>query len=156
MARRIDEIGRQPEPGELEPLTWALLSIGKTTSGEEALLGLQTMRLLGRQILAAFNEFDVYLSPVMGTPPPEIGYIDPVHVDPKEVNRRQGIVFPFTPPFNFTGQPSMSLPLWQSEGGLPVGMMFTGRYADEGTLFRLAAQLEKEIPWINRRPAIWS
>jgi amidase len=156
MARRIEQIGRQPEPGELEPLTWALLDIGKATTGEEALLGLQTMRLLGRQILAAFNEFDVYLSPVMGTPPPEIGYISPVHVDPKEVNRRQGVVFPFTPPFNFTGQPSISLPLWQSEGGLPVGMMFTGRYADEATLFRLAAQLEKEIPWNNRRPALWS
>jgi amidase len=156
MARRIQEVGRQPEPDELEPLTWALLNIGKATSGEQAFLGLQTMRLLGRQILAAFEEFDVYLCPVMGTPIPEIGYIDPVRVDPKEVNQRQGTIFPFTPPFNFTGQPSMSLPLWQSEGGLPVGMMFTGRYGDEGTLFRLAAQLEKEIPWNSRRPAIWN
>jgi len=63
---------------------------------------------------------------------------------------------PFTPPFNFTGQPSLSLPLWQSESGLPIGMMFTGRYADEATLFRLAAQLEKELPWAARKPAVWN
>jgi amidase len=34
-------------------------------------------------------------------------------------------------------------------------MMFTARYADEGTLFRLAAQLEKEMPWRHRRPPVW-
>ena len=153
--RRIEEVGREPGPEDFEPLTWSLINIGKATSGEQAFLGLQTMRLIGRQILAAFDDFDVYLSPVMGTPPPEIGYIDPVRVDPKEVNKRQGIVFPFTPPFNFTGQPSMSLPLGQSEGGLPIGMMFSGRYGDEATLFRLAAQIEKELPWRDRRPSVW-
>jgi len=50
----------------------------------------------------------------------------------------------------------MSLPLAWSASGLPIGMMFTGRYADEATLFRLAAQLEKEIPWKDRRPGIWN
>ena len=55
-----------------------------------------------------------------------------------------------------TGQPSLSLPLWQSDAGLPIGMMFTGRYADEATLFRLAGQLEKELPWASRKPPIWN
>ena len=54
-----------------------------------------------------------------------------------------------------TGQPSISLPLCMSASGLPVGMMFSGRYADEATLFRLAAQLEKECPWADRKPGIW-
>ncbi|MGH9825130.1 MAG: amidase [Blastocatellia bacterium] len=156
MARRIEEAGREPNLDELEPLTWALLETGRRISGEQTFLGLQTLRIMTRQILEAFEEFDVYLCPVMGTTPPEIGYIDPVKVDPKEVNRRQAMVFPFTPTFNFTGQPSMSLPLWQSEGGLPIGMMFTTGYGDEATLFRLAAQLEKELPWSSRRPPIWS
>ena len=57
--------------------------------------------------------------------------------------------------FNFTGQPSISLPLAQSSSGLPIGMMFTARYGDEATLFRLAGQLEKEIPWAGRRPGLW-
>ena len=156
MARRIAIIGHEPEPHELEALTWGALNGGRKVTGEQALWGWQTLRLLNRQILETFEEFDVYLSPVMGTPPPEIGYIDPVNLEPREVNKRQGKVFPFTPPFNFTGQPSLSLPLHMSATGLPIGMMFTGRYGDEATLYRLAGQLEKEMPWANRRPSLWA
>jgi amidase len=113
-------------------------------------------RLWGRRILALFADFDVYLTPVMGMAPPPIGWIDPVRLEPREVNRRQAQAFPFTPPFNVSGQPSMSLPLAWSASGLPIGMMFTGRFGDEATLFRLAGQLEKEAPWKDRRPPIWN
>ena len=155
MGRLIDEIGREPEPHELEPLTWAALKGGRKVTGEQALRGMQELRMLNRQTLTFFNDWDIYLSPVLGTPVPEVGFIDPVALEPRELNRRQGQVFPFTPPFNFSGQPSLSLPLEMSANGLPVGMMFTARYADEATLFRLAAQLEKEAPWQGRRPQIW-
>lgn len=155
MGRLIDEIGREPEPHELEPLTWAALKGGRKVTGEQALRGMQELRMLNRQTLAFFNDWDIYLSPVLGTPVPEVGFIDPVALEPRELNRRQGQVFPFTPPFNFSGQPSLSLPLEMSASGLPVGMMFTARYADEATLFMLAAQLEKEAPWQGRRPQIW-
>jgi amidase len=155
MGRLIDEIGREPEPHELEPLTWAALKGGRKVTGEQALRGMQELRMLNRQTLAFFNDWDIYLSPVLGTPVPEVGFIDPVALEPRELNRRQGQVFPFTPPFNFSGQPSLSLPLEMSASGLPVGMMFTARYADEATLFRLASQLEKEAPWHRRKPQIW-
>ncbi len=155
MGRLIDEIGREPEPHELEPLTWAALKGGRKVTGEQALRGMQELRMLNRQTLTFFNDWDIYLSPVLGTPVPEVGFIDPVALEPRELNRRQGQVFPFTPPSNFSGQPSLSLPLEMSANGLPVGMMFTARYADEATLFRLAAQLEKEAPWQGRRPQIW-
>ena len=59
-----------------------------------------------------------------------------------------------TPVFNITGNPSISLPLHWSADGLPVGIMFTARYADDETLFRLAGQLEREQPWFDRRPPI--
>jgi amidase len=155
MARLIELVGREPEEGELEPLTWATLKAGRRQTGADVMRSLQETRVLTRQVLGFFEDFDVYLTPVMGTPVPEIGHIDPVNLEPKEVNRRQGRVFPFTPPFNYSGQPSMSLPLEMSENGLPIGMMFTARYADEATLFRLAAQLEKEAPWSARRPQVW-
>ena len=80
MARLIDEIGREPEPDELEPLTWASLKGGRKVSGPDALRSLQDMRMLNRATLAAFADIDVYLSPVMGTPVPEIGHIDPVRM----------------------------------------------------------------------------
>jgi amidase len=155
MKRLIDQIGRQPEEHELEPLTWASLKGGRRASGEQTMWDAQELRMLARGVMALFEDFDVYLTPVMGTPPPPIGYIDPVAVAPREIGRRNGEVFPFAAPFNMTGQPSISLPLAWTADGLPIGMMFTGRYADEATLLRLAAQLEKEAPWKDRRPPVW-
>jgi amidase len=93
--------------------------------------------------------------PVTITPPPEIGLLDPSNVPAREFNRRQARIFGYTPPFNITGQPSMSVPLGMSSDKLPIGMMFTGRYGDEAMLFRLAAQLEQARPWIDRKPPIW-
>jgi amidase len=155
MMRRIAEMGREPNEDELEPLTWAGFKGGQRLTGAQAMWGWQQLRLMNRQVLSVFEEVDVYLCPVLGQLQPEIGHLGPDQ-EPRELNRKQGQVFPFTPPFNFTGQPSLSLPLWQSESGLPIGMMFTGRYADEATLFRLAAQLEKELPWKDRRPQLWN
>ncbi len=62
---------------------------------------------------------------------------------------------PYTRPANCTGQPSMSVPLYWSEEGLPLGTMFTARFGDEATLFRLAGQLERARPWWGRRPAVF-
>jgi amidase len=155
MARLIERVGREPEEDELEPLTWTLLKGGRRQTGADALRSLQETRMLNRATLAFFDDVDVYLTPVLGTPVPKIGFMDPVAVEPKEVNRRQGRVFPFTPPFNYSGQPSLSLPLEMDSAGLPIGMMFTACYADEATLFRLAGQLEKEAPWKDRRPRVW-
>ncbi len=155
MLRRIEAMGREPEQDELEPLTWAGFKNGSKLTGAQAMWGWQQLRLMNRQVLSVFEEVDVYLCPVLGQLQPEIGFLGPDQ-EARELNKRQGQVFPFTPPFNFTGQPSLSLPLWQSENGLPIGMMFTGRYADEATLFRLAAQLEKELPWSGRKPKVWN
>ncbi|MFQ5698920.1 MAG: amidase [Myxococcota bacterium] len=155
-AERVERFGREPEPEEYEPLTWAGIRRGQKLSGEEALRGWRTLRATNRQVLSLFEEFEVYLTPVMGTPPPAIGHIDPVRVPPRELSRRQAEAFPFTPPFNFTGQPAMSVPLAWSREGLPLGMQFAARYADEATLFRLAAQLEQARPWADRRPVIWA
>lgn len=156
MKRLIDQIGREPEDDELEPLTWASLKGGRRVTGEEAFWGWQELRMLTRGLVREFEDIDVYLCPVMTCPPPKIGYLSPVTQSPREANARAAEVYPFTPPFNFTGQPSLSLPLGMSRDGLPVGLMFTAKYADEATLFRLAGQLEKEMPWKDRKPAIWN
>ncbi|MBX9746819.1 MAG: amidase, partial [Hyphomonadaceae bacterium] len=102
-----------------------------------------------------WQKWDVWLTPVLSTNVPRVDYLDTLTDDLKEFDRRQAATFGFTPPFNMTGQPSLSLPLHQSASNLPIAMMFTGAYGDEATLYRLAGQLEKEMPWIDRKPPIW-
>lgn len=156
LARMIERVGREPKQEELEALTWAGIRNGRKMDGESVMQALGTLRVLCRQLVAAYDDFDVFLTPVLGTDPPKIGHIDARELEPREVGKRQSRAFPFTPPCNFTGQPAMSLPLAWSEAGLPIGMQFAARYADEATLFRLAAQLEQARPWINRRPEVWA
>lgn len=154
MRRWIEIKGREPGD-DIEGLARRLYERGKAMSGEDAMWGWQQLRLMNRQILQRFETWDVHLTPVMCTPPPRVDYLDTLTDDLREFDKRQSATFGFTPPFNMTGQPSLSLPLAQSQNGLPIGMMFTGRYADEATLFRLAGQLEKEMPWKDRRPTVW-
>lgn len=54
---------------------------------------------------------------------------------------------------NVTGNPAMSVPLGTDAEGVPIGIAFLGRYADEATLFRLAAQLEGSRPWSHHHPS---
>ncbi len=154
----IKVLGREPQEDDMEPLAWSAyrgsIGIPAAVVGE----GMQQLRLISRHILALWRDFDVLLSPVTLAPPPKIGYLDPVNVDPKEFNKRQSVIFGYTPPYNMTGQPSLSLPLGMSSDGLPIGMMFTGRYSDEATLYRLAAQIEEARPWSpwrDHKPQVW-
>lgn len=152
--RWVEIKGREPGD-DIEPLARRAYEAGQRITGADAFWALQQLRLMSRQILARFERYDLYVTPVLGTLPPRVDYLDTLTDDLKEFDRRQAETFPFTPPFNMTGQPSLSLPLWQSETGLPIAMMFTARYGDEATLFRLAGQLEKELPWRGRRPGVW-
>ena len=155
MMRWVEQLGREPAPGELGPLAQRGYDAGRRITGQQALWGWQQLRLFNIQILERFQAFDVYLTPTMSTTSPRIDWLDPLVGDLKDFDRNQASTYGTTPPFNFTGQPSLSLPLWQSEGDLPIGMMFTGQFGDEATLYRLAGQLEKELPWAGRKPPVW-
>jgi amidase len=154
----IARIGREPREGELGPLARRNYEAGKLISGADAFAAEQRVHALCWQLLEEFQDVDALLTPVLGTLPPRTDELDPVEQaarDIREFDRRTAASFPFTAPFNMTGQPAISLPLAQSASGLPIGMMFAARYGDEATLFRLAGQLEKERPWADRHPALW-
>ena len=55
------------------------------------------------------------------------------------------------PPGNASGQPGISLPLYEGDDGLPLGVQIVGAPAGEGRLLALASQLETAQPWAERR-----
>jgi amidase len=70
--------------------------------------------------------------------PPELG------LEPKQLNATYGR---FTIPWNFSGQPALSLPIHVSSSGLPVGVQLVAAYGRDDLLIRIAAQLERLHPW---------
>ncbi len=171
-ARRL---GRRPAMKDLEESTWALALLGRALSAERFATALRTLRLAARGIGTFFESWDLLLTPTLSRLPFPHGELQ-LSAGEKALTRalvpfRAGRIMklggvlekaaektfefiPWTPVFNVTGQPAMSVPLFESPDGLPVGLHFVGRFGDEATLFRLAAQLEQARPWAGRRPAI--
>jgi amidase len=146
--------GRTPSEELLEPYTWALYQAGRQRLASEYILGVQDLQRLSRDVARFFLDFDVWLTPTLAEPPPPLGSFDPTPGNPLQGLFRSAAFMPFTPICNVTGQPAMNVPLYWNDEGLPVGVHFAGRFGDEATLFRLAAQLEQARPWANRRPPI--
>jgi len=146
--------GRPAREGEVERITWATGQMGERVTGADYVRATQTMHRLGRQLAAFHQRWDVLLTPGLAMLPPRLGWIDMMMDDVDEYWRRVFAFSPFTVCFNLTGQPAMVLPIGRSPEGLPVAVQLVGRHGDEATLFRLAAQLERARPWIDRRPAV--
>jgi len=147
-------VGRKPSQEDFEPGTWALIEMGRRRSAPDYLLAVQTLQIFSRRIAQFMQKYDALLTPTVAEPPLPLGNFDSTPDDPMAGMRRAGLFAPFTPICNATGQPAMSVPLHWNADGLPIGAHFVGRFGDEATLFRLAAQLEAAWPWADRRPPI--
>jgi amidase len=158
-----------------EPQTWSLALLGDQFSAGDLAAALELMKVAGRQVGRFFKDYDILLTPTLAMPPVRIGALQPKSKDlmaMKVLGRLNAgkllrtfadidalaaetfAFMPFPPLFNATGQPAMSVPLVWNDEGLPIGMQFVGRYGDEATLFRLAAQLEQVRPWAHRVPPV--
>jgi amidase len=146
--------GQTPTQDKFEPLTWALYEMGRQQSASSYLLSLTFLQRVARDIARFFLKYDVLLTPTLSEPPVPLGTFDSPSENPLQGLRRAEAFVPFTPICNATGQPAMSVPLYWNAQGLPVGVHFVGRFGDEATLFRLAAQLESARPWASRRPPL--
>ncbi len=92
------------------------------------------------------------LTPALAERPLPLGTLDTAAPDPMSTFTRSGLFTPFTPVFNASGQPGISLPLFEGEDGLPLAVQLVGRPAGEAALLALASQLEEALPWAGRRP----
>jgi amidase len=147
--------GREATAEDMEPLSWALYQLCKSINSVDALLAEFQLHAVGRQLIQWVSQYDFLLTPALAEAPVKLGTIDPQDpTDPMGAFGRSGQFTPFTPPLNISGQPAISLPLYQREDGLPLGVQIIGQPAEEGALLALAAQLEAAHPWAERRPTL--
>ena len=142
----------QATPELVEPLTRAFMAHAQETSSVEYARTVARLQMLARRVVSSCLDYDVVLTPTLALPPVPIGWIYEGE-DPSRHLDRMLQFTPFTPIVNVTGQPAVSLPLSQTEDGLPVGVQLIGRPADEATLLRVSAQVERARPWAQRRPS---
>ncbi|HEX2073937.1 MAG TPA: amidase [Geodermatophilus sp.] len=139
---------------ELRPLTRVLRARGLALSAQAAMEALTALRLFSRRFIEATSRYDVLLAPVCTMTPRPLGWFE-ADGDGAEDFERQKRYAAFTALYNVTGQPAVSVPLYWTAGGLPIGTMLVGRPADEATLITLSAQLEEARPWADRHPRGW-
>jgi amidase len=151
---RAAALGRPLAESDVERMTWDRVTDARSFSATEYAASIRVMHAVGRVVARFLQRYDVILSPTMCAPPHPLGVLDMSTTDP---NRYYAAVFAsigFTSLFNSSGHPAMSVPLAWSSSGLPLGVQFAGRFGEEGTLLRLAAQLESARPWAGRWPRV--
>jgi amidase len=139
-----------PDHELLEPLNRTLAAAAHETSSVVYAQNVAGLQRLARRIVMFWHDIDVVLTPGLAKLPVPIGWVFEPE-DPWEQFERGGEFTPFTPIVNVTGQPAAMVPFGVVDG-LPVGVQLIGRPADEATLFRLAAQIERAHPWAQRLP----
>jgi amidase len=151
-------LGRKPGPDNLEAVTLACYEDGRRYSANDLLVAMDHQNVVSRQVGRFFEQYDVLVTPTIAALPAKLGELDQDRkgMTAMEWTKQVFAYCPFTPLFNTTGQPAMSLPLHSSASGVPVGVQIAARFADEATLFRLAAQLEEAKPWAGKRPKVFA
>jgi amidase len=141
------------QEGQLLPITRYLRGRGLQVKASELIMAQAYLQGMTRAALEILNGYDAVLSPTLASLPVPVGYFD--EVDPPENFERQKRFTPYTALYNVSGQPAVSIPLYWTDGGLPVGIMLAGRMGEEATLISLSAQIEAARPWQGRHPPIW-
>jgi amidase len=143
--------GRDPSASDMEPMSWAIYSMVQKMSAVEALGAAAQLQGFARRLISFLEPYDALLTPSLAERPLPLGSLDTAAPDPMSTFTRSSLFTPFTPVFNATGQPGISLPLFEGEDGLPLGVQLVGRPAGEASLLALGAQLEQAQPWAHRR-----
>jgi amidase len=146
--------GRKMTGDDFEVLTLASAHNAQHTSATDYVAAQLAAFQISRGLADFFETCDVLLCPTLCSPPLRIGELNTMSEDLSHIAPILRRYMPATAMFNMSGQPAMSVPLAWNKAGLPLGMMFSAKLGEEGTLFRLASQLEQERPWKDKLPAV--
>lgn len=168
-------IGRKAARHDVELATWTLAQVGSVMSDDDLTKARTVIWRTTKNFNDFLNFYDVLLSPTLAAPPLFIGQNQVTATEKiamrvagflrsppvmkallRQVAAKSFAFAAFTAPFNMTGQPAMSVPLYWTESGLPVGVQLASRLGTDAMLLRLARQLEIARPWTDRRPAVWA
>jgi amidase len=146
--------GREVTADDVEPLTWELYQRARTQATLSYLAAQSRLEDMARSVVSFLAPYDAVLTPALALRPVRIGEIHGRGPDPWGNYRRSGYFTPYTAVVNVTGQPAISLPLYQGQDGLPTAVQLIGPPAREDILLGLASELEAALPWRDRLPAI--
>ncbi|WP_245912702.1 amidase [Marinobacterium halophilum] len=150
---REAQIGRAVVESDIERGNWEMLRWGRQVPATDYMRSLEMIQRAEHEMTAFMAQYDLILSPTIARTPPKIGSV--ILSRPlEEFGPMAYRMAAFASLYNITGQPAMSVPLFWTEGNMPVGVMFAGRYGQDRMLYRIAAQLEKAKPWFARVPEI--
>ena len=153
--RISDQLGRELQLGDVELVNWAQAEYARSVNGVDYAIALATNVEFRRAVQQWWHDgWDLLLTPTLGEPPVPLGTFANDPQAPMAPMMRAAQYVPFTPAFNASGQPAISLPLHWTPDGLPVGVQLVAAYGREDVLFRVAAQLETAQPWAHRRPPV--
>jgi amidase len=173
MEEAAQAAGKKVSPDDFDITTFGTGLFGTILKASDYVHAFRYLQRVSREIGRFFEQYDVLLTPVLNQPPVKIGALKPSASEQTQLKliarTRQTWILeamniikplaaqtfefvPWTPVFNVTGQPAMSVPLHWNDEGLPIGMHFVGKWGEEGTLYRLAGQLEKAKPWFDKAP----
>ena len=148
-----EDVQSMPHRDAFEPRTLRTAWLGRALGERSVRWAREREEERAARINAVFDHCDVLLTPTIPHPPIEAGFFARAGMV-RSIDRASGTV-PFTTPWNLTGQPAMSIPAPNTAAdGVPLAVQLVGRPSDEATLIALAAQLEAEIGWPERRPPV--
>lgn len=177
VSSQIDEmgrwVGRKPAASYFEPSTWFLYQVGRKLSAAELQQARDAAQAAGRSLARFFSRYDLFVTPTLAYPPVRLGVLDIKPIETAALSTLRVLpvgaalravlgqladhsleLTPNTQLFNQTGQPAVSLPMHQTPDGLPVGVQFVARFAEDALLVRVASQIEEARPWKDRVPRI--
>jgi amidase len=155
ISRIAAQLGRELTDDEVQLHNRAQATFARNVSGVDYAMALAANVEFRRAVQQWWADgWDLLVSPTLAEPPTRIGEFDDVEDSPMAPMVRSMSYVAFTPAFNASGQPAISLPLHTTADGLPVGVQLVAAYGREDVLFRVAAQIEAAQPWTGRHPSI--
>ena len=138
----LAKLGRDPVPEEIEPGAYHWAELGARFDAAAYADAVRNLNDVARDISRFFNQYDILITPTTPAPPYPLGTLTMMEPDFEKYCDGVFRHAVFTVPFNCSGQPAISLPLWWTEDGLPIGAQFIGRFGREDVLLQLAKNLE--------------